>query len=90
MSFGGLNRVELLKLQRVAGTIVHADTLLLLEYIKGIENENEKLRQQLDDKQETSGSSEEVIRTDEPRRAPVKRVRKGTKVRRTSSSSENN
>ncbi len=90
MSFGGLNRVELLKMQRVAGTIVHADTILLLEYIKGLENTNEKLRQELNDKQEVSGRIEEAVRNPETGGTTAKRVRKRTTVRRTPPTTEDN
>ena len=90
MSLGGLNHIELLKIRKTAGVIIDPDIILLLEYIKGLESDNEKLREQVNDKQESGGRIEEDIREPEPRRTTTKRVRKRTKVRRTSSTTEDN
>ena len=90
MSLGGLNRVELLKLQKVAGVISAPDIILLLKHIEDIEKENERLQQKLNDKQSLSRPDEEAVRTADSGRSEEERVRKGTKVRRVTTPPKNN
>mgnify|MGYP003146659687 CR=1 FL=1 len=77
-----MDPIEMYKIRMQAGVIHESDPIyMLMKYIKTIENENEKLRSEIINQQNTNTTPIEIVREPEPRRPYKKRVRKGKAVR---------